>query len=107
MSDSNHCDAVVLLSGGLDSSTALAWAVKKMGWRCATLAFDYGQRHRIELQASEHVSSAFGISQHRVLRVDLAAIGGSSLTSDKAVPKDHQDKNAIPSTYVPAHRWMG
>jgi len=102
MSDQQQCDAVVLLSGGLDSSTALAWAVGKMGWRCATLAFDYGQRHRIEIHSSARVAEAFGIKQHRVLRVDLAAIGGSSLTSEQAVPKDHQDKNTIPSTYVPA-----
>lgn len=95
-------DAVVLLSGGLDSSTALAWAVSKMGWNCATLAFDYGQRHRIELQASERVAVSMGIREHRVLRVDLAAIGGSALTGDTAVPKDQQDAGSIPVTYVPA-----
>ena len=94
--------AVVLLSGGLDSSTALAWAVRKMGWDCATLAFDYGQRHRIELEASARVASAFAIGEHRILKVDLATIGGSALTGSQAVPKDHQDKNAIPITYVPA-----
>lgn len=102
MSDNSAYDAVVLLSGGLDSSTALAWAVRRMGWKCATLAFDYGQRHRIELDASARVAAAFGINQHRVLRVDLAAIGGSALTSEQAVPKDHQDTSTIPATYVPA-----
>jgi len=102
MFESPGCKAVVLLSGGLDSSTALAWAVKKMGWSCATLAFDYGQRHRIELQASARVAAAFGVHDHRVLHVDLATIGGSALTSNQAVPKDHQDKNSIPATYVPA-----
>lgn len=102
MSEAGMCDAVVLLSGGLDSSTALAWAVRKKGWRCATLAFDYGQRHRIELEASARVAAAFDVAEHHVLRVDLAAIGGSALTSEQAVPKDHQDKSAIPATYVPA-----
>ncbi|MDQ6972332.1 MAG: 7-cyano-7-deazaguanine synthase QueC [Mariprofundaceae bacterium] len=94
--------AVVLLSGGLDSSTALAWARKEMNWNCVTLAFDYGQRHRIELEASARVSSALGVTDHRVLAVDLAAIGGSALTTNTAVPKDHQDKSDIPVTYVPA-----
>jgi len=102
MSEHSNCTAVVLLSGGLDSSTALAWAVKKMGWDCATLAFDYGQRHRIELEASARVATALGVHDHRVLHVDLDAIGGSALTSKQAVPKDHQDKSAIPATYVPA-----
>jgi len=94
--------AVVLLSGGLDSSTALAWAVKEQGWLCHTVAFDYGQRHRIELEASEQVARTFGITDHRVIKVDLRSIGHSSLTSDMPVPKDHADTAAIPSTYVPA-----
>ncbi|MDX8392317.1 MAG: 7-cyano-7-deazaguanine synthase QueC [Mariprofundaceae bacterium] len=94
--------AVILLSGGLDSSTALAWAVKEKGWRCYTLAFDYGQRHRIELEASKRVAASFDVLEHRVLRVDLASIGGSALTSDIAVPKDQQESNSIPITYVPA-----
>jgi len=94
--------AVVLLSGGLDSSTALAWAVKQQGWQCHTVAFDYGQRHRIELEASEQVASAFGVTDHRVINVDLRSIGHSALTSDIPVPKDHADTATIPSTYVPA-----
>jgi len=102
MSEHMNNKAVVLLSGGLDSSTALAWAVREMGWECSTLAFDYGQRHHIELEASARVAAAFNIRDHSVLRVDLAAIGGSALTSAQAVPKDHQDKSAIPATYVPA-----
>jgi len=102
MSENMSCTAVVLLSGGLDSSTALAWAVREKGWDCATLAFDYGQRHRIELEAAARVATALGVDDHRVLHVDLDAIGGSALTSKQAVPKDHQDKSVIPATYVPA-----
>ena len=73
--------AVVLLSGGLDSSTALAWAVRRQGWACHTVAFDYGQRHRVELAAAEQVAAALGAISHRVIRVDLATIGGSALTA--------------------------
>ncbi len=94
--------AVVLLSGGLDSATALAWASKQQGWECYTIAFDYGQRHHIELQASEAISRYFAAKQHKVIAVDLQAIGGSSLTSDLDVPKDQSESTSIPSTYVPA-----
>jgi len=94
--------AIVLLSGGLDSSTALAWAVKQQGWQCHTVAFDYGQRHRIELQASEQIAKAFGITDHRIINVDLRSIGHSALTSDMPVPKDDAEAGGIPSTYVPA-----
>lgn len=94
--------AVVMLSGGLDSATALAWAARQQGWTCHSIAFDYGQRHRIELAASENIAAHFGISDHRVIRVDLAAIGGSALTSDIDVPKDDHGKNDVPVTYVPA-----
>ncbi|EAU55530.1 7-cyano-7-deazaguanine synthase QueC [Mariprofundus ferrooxydans] len=94
--------AVVLLSGGLDSSTALAWAVRKMGWQCHTVAFDYGQRHRIELDASAAIAHSFGVTDHRVISVDLRAIGHSALTSATPVPKDEAGHAGIPSTYVPA-----
>jgi 7-cyano-7-deazaguanine synthase len=96
--------AVVLLSGGLDSATCLAWA-RAQGFACVTLAFDYGQRHRVELAAAERVSTALGAREHRVVRIDLSAIGGSALTADIAVPKGHGDvsaSGAIPVTYVPA-----
>ena len=94
--------AVVLLSGGLDSATALAWASKEKGWECYSIAFDYGQRHRIELEASKHVSEMFDVKRHQVIAVDLHAIGGSALTSEMDVPKDQAASIAIPSTYVPA-----
>lgn len=94
--------AVVLLSGGLDSATALAWAAKEKQWDCYSIAFDYGQRHRIELEASKRIASVFGVKRHQVIAVDLNAIGGSSLTSTMAVPKDQAETTKIPSTYVPA-----
>lgn len=94
--------AVVLLSGGLDSSTALAWACRKQGWQCHTVAFDYGQRHHIELQAAEQVAHAMGAISHRVIPVGLNAIGGSALTEDIPVPKDSHESGTIPITYVPA-----
>jgi len=99
---SKQIHAIVLLSGGLDSSTALAWAIKRQGWTCHTVAFDYGQRHRIELDASANVAASMGITDHRVIRVDLRAIGHSALTSDIPVPKDEAEQTGIPNTYVPA-----
>ncbi len=94
--------AVVLLSGGLDSSTALAWARYEKGYRCYSVAFDYGQRHRIELDAARRVAKALGVIEHRVIHVDLAAIGGSALTDNIAVPRDQFEADGIPATYVPA-----
>ncbi|MDX8412227.1 MAG: 7-cyano-7-deazaguanine synthase QueC [Mariprofundaceae bacterium] len=93
--------AVVLLSGGLDSSTALAWALRRQHWRCHTLTIDYGQRHRIELEAAQRVSRFFAVQDHRIIRADLAAIGGSALTADIPVPKN-ESNSKIPVTYVPA-----
>lgn len=98
--------AVVLLSGGLDSATALAWASREMGWHCHTVAFDYGQRHRIELEASANVARSLGIEDHRVIAVDLAAIGCSALTEDIDVPKDQHNSTSIPVTYVPARNMI-
>ncbi|MDQ6989096.1 MAG: 7-cyano-7-deazaguanine synthase QueC [Mariprofundaceae bacterium] len=102
MQENNKTRAVVLLSGGLDSTTALAWASLKQDWDCYTIAFDYGQRHRIELEASAQVAQVFKSKRHQVIAVDLQAIGGSALTSDIDVPKDMQDAAGIPATYVPA-----
>ena len=96
--------AVVLLSGGLDSATCLAWA-RARGWECATLAIDYGQRHRVELAAARRVAEALGAREHREVSVDLRAIGGSALTSDTPVPRDRDEsamQEEIPVTYVPA-----
>ncbi|MEE4330640.1 MAG: 7-cyano-7-deazaguanine synthase QueC [Wenzhouxiangella sp.] len=95
--------AVVLLSGGLDSSTVLAVA-RADGFECHTLAVDYGQRHRAELQAAEAVSAALGARSHRVVRVDLRAIGGSALTDEIEVPTTPTE--GIPVTYVPARNTL-
>jgi 7-cyano-7-deazaguanine synthase len=94
--------AVVLLSGGLDSSTALAMA-RAEGRECHCLTVRYGQRHAHELEAARRVAAALGAAGQRVVDVDLAAIGGSALTADIAVPKDRQaETTEIPITYVPA-----
>ena len=96
--------AVILLSGGLDSTTTLAWA-KAEGYVCYALSVDYGQRHRIELQRAKLATAQFDVVQHRTLTLDLRAIGGSSLTDDIAVPKDRSDaemNTGVPTTYVPA-----
>jgi len=92
--------AVVLLSGGLDSATALAMA-REQGFICHALSVDYGQRHAAELAAASHVARAGGAREHRTMRVDLAGIGGSALTDLKvAVPEE--PRAGIPVTYVPA-----
>jgi 7-cyano-7-deazaguanine synthase len=96
--------AVVLLSGGLDSSTCLALA-KSQGFGCHALSFDYGQRQRQELAAAQAVAQAVGVASHRILNLDMRAIGGSALTSDIAVPKHRSADEigqGIPVTYVPA-----
>lgn len=100
---SSAARAVVLLSGGLDSATCLAWANHR-GFECWTLAVDYGQRHAVELESARRVSAALGARDHREVRVDLRAIGGSALTDAIDVPKDRPLENAagIPVTYVPA-----
>lgn len=96
--------AVCLLSGGMDSAVALAEA-RKAGFDCFALSFDYGQRHRIELDAAARVASSLGAVEHRVVRIDLSAIGGSALTDAIAVPKDRKIEamsSTVPPTYVPA-----
>ena len=96
----NATPAVVLLSGGLDSATVLAGAVAD-GYRCHAISFDYGQRHRAELTACQEVANSLGAADHRTVRLDLAAIGGSALTDpDVAVPET--PSAGIPVTYVPA-----
>ncbi len=92
--------AVVLTSGGLDSTTVLAMA-KAAGFACYTLSFDYGQRHRAELHAAERVSAVLGDVEHKVVRLNLDSIGGSALT-DTAIAVPEQPTEGIPITYVPA-----
>jgi len=97
--------AVVLLSGGLDSATAAAWAIHE-GYRLSALSIDYGQRHRCELDAARAVAAALGIEDHCMLPIDLAAFGGSALVdTTREVPKDRSAADighGIPTTYVPA-----
>jgi len=99
---------VVLLSGGLDSTTVLAIA-KSLGYACSCLSFRYGQRQSIELERASHIARTFSVEQHLILQLDLGKIGGSALTSDLSVPKDrdlnlHTDE--IPITYVPARNMI-
>ena len=92
--------AVILVSGGLDSTTVLAMA-KAAGYACYTLSFDYGQRHRAELFAAERVSAALGDIEHKVVKLNLDSIGGSALT-DKSIAVPEEATEGIPVTYVPA-----
>ncbi len=94
--------AVVLLSGGLDSATALAFAVSE-GLACHALSFRYGQRHAVELEAAARVAQSLGAAEHRVLDLPIAQFGGSALTDpDIEVPLDRDIDKSIPVTYVPA-----
>jgi 7-cyano-7-deazaguanine synthase len=96
--------AVVLLSGGVDSTTAAALAARD-GFVLHALTFDYGQRHAVEIAAARRVARALGVARHEVLTIDLRAFGGSALTADIAVPKDRTPAtmaHGIPVTYVPA-----
>lgn len=97
-------DAIVLLSGGIDSATALAMTLAA-GRRCQALSFRYGQRHVVELAAAARVAQSMGVGAHKVIDLDLRAIGGSALTDDIAVPKGRNEAEigeGIPVTYVPA-----
>ncbi len=92
--------AICLLSGGLDSATSMAVA-RREGFDCYALSFDYGQRHRVELEAAARVASSLGAMRHLIVPIDLRVFGGSALTSDLAVPKAGLGPG-IPVTYVPA-----
>lgn len=97
--------AIVLLSGGLDSATCLAIARAEGFDPLYTMAFDYGQRHRHELDAAQVLARRAGVREHRVIRIDLRQFGGSALTSETAVPKDRSEEemtHGVPITYVPA-----
>lgn len=96
--------AICLLSGGLDSSTCLAIA-RREGYECHCLSFDYGQRHAVEVKAAERVARHLGAREHRAIKLDLRAFGGSALTAEIDVPKNREAADmagGIPVTYVPA-----
>jgi len=101
----NHVKkAVVLLSGGIDSTTAMSIA-KHEGFEIYSLSFSYGQRHAFELKAAQKMADAIGVAEHLVINIDIEKIGGSSLTDDIDVPKDRDEismSREIPVTYVPA-----
>lgn len=96
----NDKKAVILLSGGLDSATVIAMA-KAEGYDCYTMSFDYGQRHRAELQAAERVAWQQGVIEHKVIGLNLNGIGGSALT-DSSIDVPEAPSEGIPVTYVPA-----
>jgi 7-cyano-7-deazaguanine synthase len=96
----NERRAVVLLSGGLDSATVLGIA-RREGYACHALTFDYGQRHRVELDSARRVAQALGAVEHRIATLDLSWIGGSALT-DRSIAVPDRPTNGIPVTYVPA-----
>lgn len=93
--------AVVLLSGGLDSTTTLAVAQRE-GFTAHAMTFRYGQRHRHEVDAAQRIAGAAGVTRHVVVDIDLRVFGGSALTSDIAVPRDSVAMPGVPVTYVPA-----
>ena len=96
--------AVVLLSGGLDSTTVLAIAIRE-GFDVHALSFRYGQRHALEIEAAKRIARSAGVNKHHIVDIDLRAFGGSALTADIPVPKDRDlaiEANEIPVTYVPA-----
>ena len=100
----NPSKAVVLISGGLDSATTLAMA-REQGFACYAMSFDYGQRHRVELQAAAEISRRLGVVEHKLIRIDLGNMGGSALTDlNIAVPETPTE--AIPVTYVPARNTL-
>lgn len=97
----SSANAIVLLSGGLDSATVLAIA-RDRGHACHALSFDYGQRHRAELDAARHVATVLGVQAHRVFQIDLAQFGGSALTDPTLAVPTKGIQPGIPVTYVPA-----
>jgi len=103
--DASRTEAgVVLLSGGLDSTTLLAYAIDA-GFLPHAMTFRYGQRHAVEIEAAQRVARAFGVRDHVIVDIDLRTFGGSALTSDAAIPKDRPRDDisrGIPITYVPA-----
>ena len=104
MIESEGKRAICLLSGGLDSAICLAIA-RQWGYECYCLSFDYGQRHRVELEAARRIAGRLGAKEHQIVRFDLRAFGGSALTGEGEVPKNRREEemsSGIPITYVPA-----
>lgn len=97
--------AVILLSGGLDSTTCLALAIKR-GYDCHALSFDYTQRHKGELQAAKQIAQFFSLKEHRIVNLSLGALGGSALTDLNLPVPDYQQGDVIPITYVPARNTL-
>lgn len=97
----NQKKAVVLLSGGLDSTTIMAIAAQEK-YNLYALSFDYGQRHKVELEAAKKIAQSFDAVEHKIAQIDLRVFGGSALTADIDVPKNHLGEDKIPITYVPA-----
>ena len=97
--------AILLFSGGIDSTTTLALAIKQ-GFVPIVLTFDYGQKHRIEIERSKKVLQQFSVSQHIIFRLDLTQVGGSALTSSLEVPKKRPLDGSVPITYVPGRNLM-
>ena len=93
--------AIVLLSGGLDSTTTLAIA-KSEGFDCYALSFDYGQKQSSELVSAKNIAKQFGVLKHQIMRISLADIGGSALTDPSLIIPKYKESNKIPITYVPA-----
>src|SRR5579872_2025767 len=93
--------AVILLSGGLDSTTCVAIA-KSLDYACYALSFDYGQKHQSELNAAIHIAESMGITEHKIVSLDLRCLGGSALTDKNRDVDDYKGDNKIPATYVPA-----
>lgn len=97
--------AIILLSGGVDSTTSMAIA-KAEGFEIYALSFDYGQKHGVELESARRIAAKYEVKKHLIIRFDMREIGGSALTSDMEVPKERLDNaaeiNIIPVTYVPA-----
>jgi len=93
--------AIVLLSGGLDSTTVLAIA-KAHNFKCYALSFDYGQKQRSELESAKNIANQSKVAEHRIMKISLADIGGSALTDDKIDVPKYSESDEIPVTYVPA-----
>lgn len=101
---SMHKKAIVLVSGGLDSTTVLAIA-RDQGFECYALSFDYGQRHVVELSAAKSIAASYHVAEHRVIQLDLGQLGGSALT-DRSIDVPSVPSEGIPVTYVPARNTL-